>query len=283
MNCQYCRAQNDSDDHRCHRCGRRLPVADNAPPARFPVTMTSAAPDLAPSERAEPTPITPIGPQLVPPPVERPVEAERKHPPAAFQASLFGPQEVGRPTEPVRRSQPAQPSAGVPKVDRSAQRSLQFDAMPEGPRSNQSSVESAIYCNAEVAVTPLRMISAGVDLFVPLMGLFVFFATLKFSGHSIEWSMQSVPYLLAIAGLIVIFYRLLFCLGNGDTPGVIWTGLRVINFDGHRPTRQQRLHRLAGSLVSIGAAGLGLLWAAVDEERLTWHDHMSQTFVTMAR
>jgi hypothetical protein len=32
--------------------------------------------------------------------------------------------------------------------------------------------------------------------------------------------------------------------------------------------------------VSFIAAGIGLLWALVDEERLTWHDYMSKTFPT---
>jgi hypothetical protein len=33
-------------------------------------------------------------------------------------------------------------------------------------------------------------------------------------------------------------------------------------------------------LLSIAAAGLGLIWALTDEERLTWHDMATQTFLT---
>ena len=73
---------------------------------------------------------------------------------------------------------------------------------------------------------------------------------------------------------------ILFCIGNGDTPGMQLLGLQLVNFDGHEPTRKQRVYRLLGGLVSAVAAGLGLIWALVDEERLAWHDHMSKTFPT---
>jgi uncharacterized RDD family membrane protein YckC len=56
----------------------------------------------------------------------------------------------------------------------------------------------------------------------------------------------------------------------------------VVNFDGHRPSRRQRFYRLAGGAVGVVAAGMGLLWAIFDEERLTWHDHISKTFPTVA-
>jgi hypothetical protein len=40
------------------------------------------------------------------------------------------------------------------------------------------------------------------------------------------------------------------------------------------------MHRLASGALSFCAAGLGFLWALVDEETLTWHDHISRTFPT---
>jgi hypothetical protein len=54
----------------------------------------------------------------------------------------------------------------------------------------------------------------------------------------------------------------------------------LVNFDGQKPTQRQRFQRLASGFLSLFAAGLGLLWALVDEETLTWHDHISRTFPT---
>ncbi len=67
-------------------------------------------------------------------------------------------------------------------------------------------------------------------------------------------------------------------MADTDSIGMRWVGLRLLNFDGMQPNRAERLHRVATSLISTAAAGLGLVWALVDEEKLTWHDHMSRTF-----
>jgi uncharacterized RDD family membrane protein YckC len=160
------------------------------------------------------------------------------------------------------------------------QPSLPFD-VPGSEVLDDAPVRS-LYRDAVVAVTPLRMISAGVDLFMSVLGTALFVTTAKYGGVTLELTKATLPILGAAALFIFFLYRVLFCLADGDTPGVRWTGLTIINFDGNRPTREQRLRRLASSVVSILAAGLGLIWALVDGEKLAWHDHMSQTFATMA-
>jgi uncharacterized RDD family membrane protein YckC len=59
-----------------------------------------------------------------------------------------------------------------------------------------------------------------------------------------------------------------------------FAGLKLVDFDGHPPDREQRGLRQLASLLSIVSAGLGLVWALVDEENLAWHDHISKTFPT---
>ena len=53
---------------------------------------------------------------------------------------------------------------------------------------------------------------------------------------------------------------------------------------GDEEALRNRIQQLGiwGPLGIIGfmAAGLGLVWSLVDEERLTWHDLMSKTFPT---
>jgi hypothetical protein len=55
----------------------------------------------------------------------------------------------------------------------------------------------------------------------------------------------------------------------------------LINFDGFPPDGRARALRLMGGWISILSGGLGLVWALLDEEGLTWHDHMSKTFPTL--
>ncbi len=35
-------------------------------------------------------------------------------------------------------------------------------------------------------------------------------------------------------------------------------------------------------MLSLFAGGIGLVWSLVDEDGLTWHDHISATFPTIA-
>ncbi len=53
-------------------------------------------------------------------------------------------------------------------------------------------------------------------------------------------------------------------------------GLRLLHFDGRPADRRQRLLRLASGCLSLLPLGVGFLWALVDEERLTFHDHISR-------
>src|SRR4030095_6710020 len=102
------------------------------------------------------------------------------------------------------------------------------------------SVEAAIYCDATVAIATHRMMAALLDMSISLVAVGVFLATFQFAGKEIVFTTQTIPAYVVTAVAITLLYRLLFCIGNGDTPGMRWTGLRLVNFDGHQPTRQQR-------------------------------------------
>ena len=270
MTCHYCSAENEPDVHRCSRCGRRLNCGS---PEIYPF-KSAAAPALhhlqaGETESSRDSQSGP-GPQLV---TELPRVAEaRGH---MFQASLFGPQEVALANieeRPVRR--PSSP----PRTRREApdQQPLEFPPPP----TLHGSTEAALRGDAPVAVVTHRAMAAILDTSLAVLAVALFAATLHFAGEQIAFTKATIPVYTLAAALITVFYRLLFCIAEADTPGMRWTGLQLLNFDGHTPTRRQRLVRLGGGLVSFISAGLGLLWALVDEERLTWHDHISQTFPT---
>jgi uncharacterized RDD family membrane protein YckC len=86
---------------------------------------------------------------------------------------------------------------------------------------------------------------------------------------------------IAVAFLgIVCFYWIFYVGYLGGTTGMHWLGLRVLNFDGELPTAGQRRTRALGTILSTLSLGLGFAWSIADEEKLTWHDRMSKTFVT---
>lgn len=137
-----------------------------------------------------------------------------------------------------------------------------------------------IDCDAPVALPAHRLIAAAVDASIVLAAAGVFMGIFFLSGGLIALTRHTVPFFLGMASGLAMFYRFLWCLADGDTPGMRFAGLRLVNFDGRPPNREQRGLRQVASLLSILSAGLGLVWALVDEENLTWHDHISKTFPT---
>jgi len=68
---------------------------------------------------------------------------------------------------------------------------------------------------------------------------------------------------------------------SGQTLGMRAWRMRVRTRDGARLGWGHALARFAAGLVSIGAAGVGLLWVAVDRDRLSLHDRLSGTVLEM--
>ena len=85
---------------------------------------------------------------------------------------------------------------------------------------------------------------------------------------------------LGIASGLALLYGVVFLYLAGATPAMRCLGLRLVNFDGAPASRPERLWRLCGAVVSAGSFLLGFAWAAVDEERFSWHDRISKTFLT---
>ncbi len=164
MNCRYCRASNTEDEHRCHRCGRRLHSATGPVPAgdyvhgavAHDIQTRTAAPVRAPQ------------PEVVARNQTAPQEAKPK---SVYQRPLFGTSEMGpvlpfeaftgTPERPVR-----QRTAARPRVRRPAppgQHSLDFNAAaaPVHPAAGRVS-EGVVFCDAEVApgrIEPSRRFS----------------------------------------------------------------------------------------------------------------------------
>jgi len=81
---------------------------------------------------------------------------------------------------------------------------------------------------------------------------------------------------------VPFLYKLLWAYAGNDSLGMQQVGLVLVDFDGNPPSRRRRYQRLFGSFVSVLAAAMGLVWVFVDQDALTWHDHISNTFPTFA-
>ncbi|MCW5977211.1 MAG: RDD family protein [Bryobacteraceae bacterium] len=121
------------------------------------------------------------------------------------------------------------------------------------------------------------------DLGLVSGGLIPVFLFFRAAGGELLLGKAEMAVYIAVACLVAFFYKALWLLADRDSPGMVWTSLRLVNFDNQPPTRKQRVCRLAGACLSFASAGLGLIWALADQEKLTWHDHISKTFPTPSR
>ncbi len=140
--------------------------------------------------------------------------------------------------------------------------------------------EARLYSDARVASVAHRIMAAAVDLSIIAISLAFFIGVVQLMCGQTMLTKETIPLFAGIAIVFGLLYKVLWAIADGDSPGMRYTHLRLVNFDGRAPDREQRLGRIASGGLSFSAAGLGVMWALVDEESLTWHDHISKTFPT---
>ncbi len=278
MLCRHCGASNPEEDHRCSRCGRRLtaetarptpetyptrqsPLASTRPnpvepPARTPAAAGSSSGEGPPPRNGAAKP--PFQPALFP----------ARDLPQVLPMDSFAPQSRqsrGRTAGAGERAAPARENAARRQMDL-----YSSEAPPEVVR----------FTNAPVASVPHRLVAAGLDCALVLIAVGFSLIVLQLLPGEVRLTNRTMAVFGAINLGVLVPYKLVFCLLDVDPPGMRWTSLRLLNFDGRPPTRTERLMRLAAACLGVSALGLGILWPLVDAETLSWHDHMSKTFAT---
>lgn len=295
MTCQHCQTWIFDDDHRCRRCGRRVKNAPLRISAQtYPIAATATAPayDFNPppetqaASRPSPSPQTAQQPLFMMAQEPRVIPFDSLTTPAERESIRARAAEANRPA-PVKNAKVEVRHARA-KRDRSSrgtrdqskhQRRLDFLGQEEFLTQPQSN----IICDAPVAPPVLRVEAALMDGLIAACGcLFIVAAYLYEGGRIIPFpDKHALPFLLAALGTVPLFYKLLWTFVGRDSIGMRAAGLRLVDFDGNPPSQERRYYRAFGSIIGLLAAGVGLVWALVDEDSLTWHDHMSATFPTV--
>ncbi len=168
----------------------------------------------------------------------------------------------------------------------------------------------------QIASIPRRLMAAAIDASILLAGFLAFAATFLLAAcRSLPWHVaaalptaslaldrhsalarlsahaaaQFTAYTglqpsLALASsvlvlaLLYILYQALFFSFSESTPGMRCARIALCTFDDENPTRRAMRRRILAVLLSACPLGLGLLWAAFDEDRLAWHDRLTRTY-----
>ncbi len=139
--------------------------------------------------------------------------------------------------------------------------------------------DSALLPVADISLRRRAGLVDAVCLALALAGIFGLFAA--FGGRLALSKMDAVVF-GAIATLLYTQYFTLFTVMGGATPGMMLAGLRLVSFDGTAPQPTQLAWRSFGYLISGGTVFMGFLSTIWDEDHLSWHDRISQTYITSA-
>ena len=178
--------------------------------------------------------------------------------------------------------------SGLPPLGLSAGPSaapIAADRLPPPVRRRPGGLQ----CEAKVAPLQIRTLAGVLDLAMVVVALGTFLAVFHWLGGSFYPGEEGYPdkegfRALGIAAFVMVAFYWAFFVGHfGETPGAMWIGLRLLNFHGQKPSVTQRVARALGLILSSATLGLGFAWSFADEEKLTWHDRMSKTFLTLAR
>jgi hypothetical protein len=157
-------------------------------------------------------------------------------------------------------------------------------AAAQSGRSMSPQLEAQLQLGQQLYVAPMqrRMLCALVDALCIGAGFAGFAAvTVKIAGQTLRgtpWPLMGA----AAAGMIVAFavlYQMLFFTLNEATPGMRAMRLAFCTFNEKSPTRKALRRRLVSTALAACPLGLGLVWTALDSDRLGWHDRMSRMYL----
>ncbi len=137
-----------------------------------------------------------------------------------------------------------------------------------------------VRCSATVAPLPIRFLAGVLDMALLLIALGAFWGVFHQLGGAISADREGARAIGITAFLVMGFYWAFHVGYFGETPGMTWLGLRLLNFHGRRANGRQRAARALGLLFSTTTFGIGFAWALLDDEKLTWHDRISKTFIS---
>jgi uncharacterized RDD family membrane protein YckC len=169
-------------------------------------------------------------------------------------------------------------ASAAPTWHRAEWSGIQLDAHPleqSAPAAGTRARASSIY----LAPVGLRLMAAVVDgaLIAACFVLVGFIAAANFQHPPVGKPAELIGAVsLAIIGLL--YYGVFFTLGM-STPGMKYAGTGLCTFDSQSPTRAQLHRRLGAMCLSLLPFGLGMVWPIFDEDRLSWHDRFSQTYL----
>lgn len=146
---------------------------------------------------------------------------------------------------------------------------------------------SGVAAHPQTALVPVaslheRQRAAAIDAIFLIFTCAGFLGLFRSLGGQIVSAKADFLVCLIAAYLFYGLYVSLFTTLAGATPGMQIRNLTIVRLDGSLPDTRLLLWRSFGYLLSAATLMLGFVWALWDEDRFTWQDRISQTYITAA-
>ena len=124
-----------------------------------------------------------------------------------------------------------------------------------------------------------RAVAGAVDAVIVFLASGIFALTFLQLAEETPRSRLTMVCALAVGGVFWLVFQYLFLVYGRRTPGMKLAQLELCTFaDEPAPLFARQARAFAGTLSGF-AIGLGYFWAFIDEDRLGWHDRISQTYL----
>jgi uncharacterized RDD family membrane protein YckC len=189
-------------------------------------------------------------------------------------------------TEPLKTDFEPIESTEIEPVVRPSLRGQQMELLPSFDDIQLEPEEARTDHEDEVIPRPAplgqRCVSGLVDAGLVFIATGAFAFTFVELAEEMPQSRMALVCLLAAAGIFWLLFQYIFLTYRRATPGMRMAQLELCTFEGKATTMFDRQTRAAASALSAFSVGLGYAWALVDEDRLGWHDRISQTHLRPA-
>jgi len=197
---------------------------------------------------------------------------------SAPQLSIFEVDPGAVSTEPAP---PAVEEPAAPEWMRPGWPAAELEAQPEpqlapAPALQQRRTTSIV----DLAPLSRRLLSTMIDASITLAAFFLMVMLAARVGVLHNPHIAAFVAALALLSVAAGYQALCSNLFKA-TPGMAYAGIGLCTVDGYVPDRTQRGTRLIALMISVLPLGLGLAWSLFDEDRLTWHDRLSGTYLRL--
>lgn len=150
---------------------------------------------------------------------------------------------------------------------------LTLTDLPAGRRSSLSS-ELPLY----VAPFSDRLMAGIVDVALTLGAFLLFVVVFAACTTHLPGGKAAAGGALATLLATWLLYQLIFFSLSSATPGMMYAKIALCTFNDENPNRRTMRGRIAALMLSALPLGLGFIWAMFDEDGLSWHDRITQTY-----